>query len=506
MIRLFYKGHENGAGLKALLELFYGKSEAARLKLGEEILKGFTAESADEVCFLSELGPDSLSFKRLEQQKDGRMLSECLEQRAPASDLRRQIKRQAYRVLSDYSGIRWPWGSLTGIRPTYIADELIREKGSKAAEQILLESYRLKPEKAELALRTAKAEQAILQSLPRRSYAVYVGIPFCPSRCSYCSFTTPEGIGREDSLGDLFLDALEYEIRDFLSWHEALGGRLRALYIGGGTPAALSEERLERLIGLLKRLPLEEDGEVTFEAGRCDVLNERKFRLLRDASYTKICLNPQSLNEETLRRVGRPGSAEDFFRCFETARACGMDNINLDLIAGLDPEPAELLDHLNRLLALKPESITLHTLALKRGSERDLKRNAKGEAKRILPEPALELVLDRAQKRLIDHNYEPYYLYRQKYGRGGLENVAFAEAGRACVYNIMMMSDRFPIVSFGSPAMSKALRGNRIKRLASPKSLRVYLEGGHEYTVKKRELFLSEQEKDPLKTAGGAAK
>lgn len=497
MIAVYASGHQQLSGLKALLELFAGKSRPSAALLDGEALNGFAADSDKNLIFLSELDEKNLSLFLLREGEEGTLRrAQNLESCPRAVDLKRQIKRQFYRGLSDLTGIEWPWGSLTGIRPTYIAAELLREHTAEEAKRILLEDYRLKEEKAELALFMAGAEEAIMAGLPERAYAAYIGIPFCPSRCAYCSFTTPESVLKDESAEEAFMDYLERDIDYFLNYAPRLNRSLEALYIGGGTPAALSEKNFRRLLELARRLPLSPHAEITVEAGRADVMNEAKVRALADAGIERICLNPQTLNEETLRRVGRRGSIRELKNIYDLARAYGIKSINLDLIAGLDSDVTELLSHVEKLISWEPESITLHTLALKRGSAYDLSLREAGKEQRIRPEPQLEKVLYEAQQRLRRAGYAPYYLYRQKYGRSGLENTAFAKKGHACVYNIMMMSDRYPVAGFGSPSMSKAFAGGRLKRLASPKSLSACLKSGSRFQEKKAALLQAE-------TAGG---
>ncbi len=481
MATVLLDGHAEAGGAKALLELFYGPASAISNEVNGQQLEGFLS-GTPEPCFISTVRPECVA---IEMPTGDILISEPV-----ASDLKRQIKRQLYRVLAEASGLNWPWGSLTGIRPTYVAGELLLSFSPEEAYRRLTEDYAVSPGKAALALRTAEAEEAICARLDPGAYAVYVGVPFCPTRCSYCSFTTEEGIGTAETLGDRYLDSLELEIQDFLKWRERPGQDLVAVYVGGGTPAALTEEQFARLLKLIKTLPAATNCEWTVEAGRADVLTEAKLAALNSAGIKRICLNPQTMHDSTLARVNRRGTSRQFRETFHLARAHGMTMIQTDLIAGLRGEGwQELRLSLEDVISLEPDAITLHTLARKRGSAHSDQVRSGRDTWRNLPDPELEEAIAEAQRLLESEGYSPYYLYRQHYALGGLENVSFARAGKHTQYNVMMMSDRYPIVSFGCPAISKQIQGRKSLRLAAPKSLRGYLDISAPFLERKRVLF-----------------
>ncbi len=456
MASVTFTGHTHGSGLKALLELFYGESQT--------IPGGFRA------------GPSEPLFQSF--AAEGQIISSCQDHviaELAEPDPRRQIKRQMYKLMAQVSGIHWPWGSLTGIRPTYIAAELLTRSDPGTASDLLVDSYAVSPAKAALAIHTAEKETQLLQRLPEGAYAAYIGVPFCPTRCAYCSFTTQEGIGTSALYADRYLDRLEAEVRNFTP--AAGETELCTLYVGGGTPAALSERQFERLLQIMHLLPLAPDCEKTIEVGRADVLSKAKYDVLRDYAVTRICLNPQTMQERTMRRINRPGTPADYEASFAKARQAGISTINMDLIAGLPGEDAaDLADSVRRVLELAPESITIHTLARKRGSDWNRELLEHEQTAKITPEPCLEAALAEAQALVQDAGYKPYYLYRQHYGRGGLENVAFAKPGSETVYNVLMMSDLFSVRGFGTPSVTKVLADGKIKRSFSPKSLLTYLE------------------------------
>lgn len=494
MLEVLYSGHKHGSGLKALLELFCGPADASVNRFEGKTLNGWkTRSNSADVILLSCLTDEKASVFTLCTDDQGLLtIGSAVEEAPRETDPRRQIKRQLYRALSGITGIEWPWGSLTGIRPTYVAGELLN--GGLSAEQVelaLRQDYNVSKAKAELAVAAAAAEEEILQTLPPDAYAVYVGVPFCPTRCSYCSFTTQEGIGSAARLGDAYLDRLEAEVEDYLHWQsETELGSLMAVYVGGGTPAALDDWQFRRLLQIIRRLPAAANCEWTVEAGRADVVTEAKLQALCNAGIKRICLNPQTMSEVTQGRIGRRTAPGQFQQVYASARRNGQDIVNMDLIAGLPGEGAEdLLNSTREVLDLAPEAITLHTLAMKRGSEQSNSVQTGTADWRALPQLALAAGLQRAQELLRSRGYRPYYLYRQHYALGGLENVSFARPGAETIYNVMMMSDRCSIVSFGSPAVSKRVKGKQAVRLGAPKSLRAYLDGGETFFERKRSLF-----------------
>jgi oxygen-independent coproporphyrinogen-3 oxidase len=390
----------------------------------------------------------------------------------PECDLRRVLKRQLYFVLSEVLDLKYPWGSLTGVRPTSMVDQGLVDSGRlKEAGQMLEDVWGVSKEKAALAVRTAAAEQKTLLSLPDDAYVVYVGIPFCPSRCAYCSFISRDAVRQSDLL-EPYVDALIDELRIAFSGGAESFGTVAAVYVGGGTPTVLDIRLLEKLLVCLRELfPVCAD--FTVEAGRPDTLDAGKFSLLKDHKISQICLNPQTMNDETLRRVGRNHSSDAICRAFEAARAYGFDSINMDLIAGLPGEvPADFLFSVDELIGLGPEKITLHSLALKRGAgmTEDLREKA------ARPDRFWSEAFSEAISRLEAKGLSPYYLYRQKYAHAGLENVGFALPGKAGVYNVAMMSDRVAVLGFGSGATSKFIDGEIAKRQINAKDAKLYIE------------------------------
>ncbi|HNZ63929.1 MAG TPA: coproporphyrinogen dehydrogenase HemZ, partial [Bacillota bacterium] len=425
----------------------------------------------------------------------------------PGDERRREVKRQLYAVLSRETGIGFPWGSLTGVRPTQIvvqewerallgmSPEQARRGGrSDQAQRVcgevigrLIRDWYVSEPKAELAFETALAEQRVLSAFldnPHRS-VVYVGLPFCPSRCSYCSFIAQDARRHRESL-EPYVDAVIEEARGVFS--RGFHGEAAAVYFGGGTPTSLPPPLFKRYVeGVLETIPLAPGAELTMEAGRPDTIDAEKLEVIRENRFTRLCINPQTMHDETLKAIGRGHSAGDTVKAFSLARAIGFDDINMDLIAGLPGENAEdLLRSVRWLLELAPESITLHTLAVKRGSG----LIARGVPHALFhPDEALIGAVETAHALLRQSGYAPYYLYRQKNCRSGLENTGFARDGYASLYNVAMMSDRVPVIGLGSGSTSKAVSGRQTSRVCNPKDLLVYIQRVREQIARKRALF-----------------
>lgn len=401
---------------------------------------------------------------------------------------RREIKRQLYCQLELLTDIHFPWGSLTGVRPTQIIFEsfVLCEYDNSKTIDYLTDYWRLSPAKAELGLITAIAEQGIMSKLDKNDLFVYAGVPFCPGRCSYCSFISRDAFRQADWL-EPYADTVVLEAKLVF---EQIKRPVSALYLGGGTPTSLPDGAFARLLeGLVRYVPLKQGAEWTVEAGRPDTISKTKLDLIRQAGANRICINPQTMNDETLRRIRRNHTAAQTIEAYEMAREAGFSHINMDLIAGLPGEsPEQLLRSLNELLMLGPESITIHTLALKRSSH--LQEQSQ-EAVRLLhlPQAELSAAIAEAGSRLRENDFYPYYLYRQKEVAGGLENTGFARPGQACVYNVAMMSDRFDVIGLGSGAISKRVDGTRVRRSPNSKDLLNYQQRIEELARRKIDLF-----------------
>ena len=402
---------------------------------------------------------------------------------------KRQLKRAAktgcFLLMRELTGISPPWGSLTGIRPTRLMYEL-RERGvtGEAAERDMQERFYVSPEKTRL-LSDILAMQRGLIDTPDDEYDLYIGIPFCTTRCAYCSFASGElGDGR---LVEPYLAALKREMALDAALMDELGLKIRAAYMGGGTPTALTAIQMDGLLREANRL-FPGAREWTVEAGRPDTIDRDKLRALQDNGVTRISVNPQTFSDETLRVIGRAHTAAQTVEAYELARSMGFDHINMDLIAALPGEGEEdFFRSLARTIELAPESITVHTLAIKRSSRLHEQGYAQADAE------AAARMVDGARRALHEAGYAPYYLYRQKYMAGNLENVGYAKPGCACLYNIDNMEETTRILAQGAGAITKWLfpRERRIERAPNVRNIEQYISRVDEMAARKRALILS---------------
>ena len=386
------------------------------------------------------------------------------------------IKLSFYRAVHTATGKRPHWGALTGIRPGKLASSLIEAGHSPARVQNILESqYYVSPQRAALCMDTAKAALTAKAGLhPARDVCLYVGIPFCPTRCAYCSFVS-NAVERSMHLVEPFLSALYREIEATAEVVRGLGLRVRALYIGGGTPTTLSAEQLGRLTGELRRqFNLSHLTEYTVEAGRPDTVDFEKLTILRQAGVNRISINPQSMAHHVLEAMGRNHSPEDILRAMEEVRRVDFPSVNMDIIAGLPADcPDGFFKTLDQVLQFQAENITVHTLSLKKGSK------IMTESPALPTEEAVGEMLDGAMPALRRGGYVPYYLYRQKFIAGGFENVGWCKPGRESLYNIAIMEELVSILSLGGGGSTKlaAPKTGRIQRIFNAKYPYEYLKG-----------------------------
>ncbi|MBO5460268.1 MAG: coproporphyrinogen dehydrogenase HemZ [Ruminococcus sp.] len=382
------------------------------------------------------------------------------------SDIEEGLDRQAkkmrvtkivYDFLTRQSGRHLAWGMLTGVRPTKLAMQKI-ESGMNEEESktFLIEKYGLSDEKAALAVDIAVREKKLLSCLDYKDgFSLYAGIPFCPSICSYCSFSSsPIALWREKT--DAYLEALCKELEAIARITK--GKKLNTIYIGGGTPTTLEAEQLEKLLATIDRnFSFEHLLEYTIEAGRPDSITEEKLKVMKNHPVTRISVNPQTMQQKTLDVVGRKHTVQDVKDIFKMARELGFDNINMDLIAGLPGETAEdMLDTLRQIDELSPDSLTVHSLAIKRAAR--MNREEQGVN---LGEEIAQMVEDSAEcaKRL---DLLPYYLYRQKNIAGNFENVGYAKVDKAGIYNILIMEEKQTIYAAGAGATTKIVLPEKI--------------------------------------------
>lgn len=385
----------------------------------------------------------------------------------------RLVKLAFYRAALA-SGLPKPeWGSLSGVRPAKLMDAYLREGLSpRAAKGRFMREYFVSGSRAQLCLDAALAAQEAARSLGERDVCLYVGIPFCPTRCAYCSFVS-QSVEKSMKLMEPFLDALLLDIRATAAETRLAGLRPVALYMGGGTPTTLSAAQLERLCAALEReFDLSALREYTVEAGRPDTITAEKLRVLRAHGVGRVSVNPQTMSDSVLEAIGRRHTAQDIVDALALVRECGGFEVNMDLIAGLPTDTAGGFSRtLDAVLSLAPENVTVHTLSLKRGSGLTL-------AGRPLPEAGeVRAMLDEAMERLAGSGYAPYYLYRQKNMAGGFENVGWTKPGSENLYNICIMEELCSILAMGAGGSTKLVAdgGKRIKRFIAPKYPQEYI-------------------------------
>lgn len=402
-------------------------------------------------------------------------------------DRHEEFKKALYLELSSFTGKTLPWGYLTGVRPSKIAFAMLEEGAGDG--EILREfeqKHLTRPDKAKLALTVAKREREIIGMRPfSDGYSLYIGIPFCPTTCLYCSFPSYSIEGRQNQV-EPYIDALIHEMRE--SARIMAGKRLDTIYFGGGTPTALSASQLDRLLSALCEIfPVDGAMELTVEAGRPDSVTPEKMETLKRHGVTRVSVNPQTMNDKTLEIIGRRHSAAQVREAFAMARAAGFDNINMDMILGLpgeeEPEVAKTLEEIE---ALGPESLTVHSLAIKRAAALNVKRILYRDLS-LVNSDALVGMTHEAAARL---GLSPYYMYRQKNMAGNFENVGFAKVGKECLYNILIMEEVQTIVACGAGAATKRVFGNgRIERAMNVKDITSYIERTDEMIGRKQKLF-----------------
>ncbi len=362
-----------------------------------------------------------------------------------------------YKILQKFTGITQPWGVLTGVRPVKLLRKLGEEVGEENARKKFREDFFVSNQKLLLAEETEKNEKQILSLSRPDSFSLYVGIPFCPSRCSYCSFVM-SSIERAEKLIDPYVNLLCDEIKATAEIASSLGLRLETVYFGGGTPTTLNAEQLNSVLGTVnKYFDMKTCREFTVEAGRPDTIDSERLFALKENKVDRISINPQTTNNDVLKNIGRKHTAEQFFSAFELARKCGFGNINTDLIAGLPSDSYDSFKNsLNSIRKLSPECITVHTLCMKRAST----LTTQGVTMNKFDAEQTEKMLDYTQKELVNDGYIPYYMYRQSRMVGNLENVGWSKKGFESLYNVYVMDETHTILACGSGGVTK-LKNNR---------------------------------------------
>ncbi len=388
-----------------------------------------------------------------------------------------------------------PWGALSGVRPTKLATKVLLEGGREQdADRMLRDVYFVTPERRRLCLDASRHTLEAAQLLAPDDLSLYIGIPFCPTRCAYCSFVS-ESVERFGEFLPPFLDCLIREIEYTGALLKRSGWHIRSLYIGGGTPTTLSTPQMTRLLDAIgTHFDLSRSLEFTVEGGRPDTLDLAKLRAIRAGGATRISINPQTMSDSVLRAIGRRHTAAETVEAFRMAREAGFDDINMDLIAGLPGDtPASFSETVRQVLALEPSNVTVHTLALKKGADLFQRRVT------LPTREDVAQMLDASGRQLRAAAFEPYYLYRQKYMSGSFENVGWCRAGYTGYYNIYMMEELHSILSLGGGGMNKInLPAGALERFHNPKYPQDYIQRIDTVLRQKDEIFaLLEQTRAP---------
>ena len=466
----------------------------------------YAAEQA-VMAFLPEFSPDDRLVSALEGASAealltyrGKIFTGRAESRDPLPEKpllrkraqQRLVKESVFRASAEALGAPPPWGSLTGVRPGKLAARHMEEKGRDVAETAawLEEEYALSPRRAMLCAEAAAAGLAVKDGLEEKDIILFAGIPFCPTRCAYCSFVS-HSVDKSLKLVEPYVEALCGEMKTAGRLVREAGLRVRAVYWGGGTPTTLTAEQLSRCLDALgEAFDLSASGEYTVEAGRPDTVTPEKLTILQEKGVTRISINPQTMDDRVLAAIGRRHSAEEVRRAYALAREHFGGQINMDLIAGLPEDNAGgFRRSLEEVLALGPENVTVHTLTRKRGADLN------GMALQGLPGETVGEMLDDAMERLPALGYAPYYLYRQKFSAGGYENVGWAKPGTECVYNVAMMEELCGVLSLGAGGATKRVfPDGKILRCFNKKYPYEYIGSLEAAAAEKRALFLGEGE------------
>ena len=385
--------------------------------------------------------------------------------------LQRIVKHSFFKAAMHFIESPPVWGSLTGIRPAQIAAKaLLSGKSEDSSVKLLIREYYVSPKRAVLCVNAARSAVRLRQSLEPLDIALYIGIPFCPSRCAYCSFVS-NSVEKSFGLVEPFAKALLREIREISGLVASLGLRIITVYIGGGTPTALPEEDFSEVMRAIRdSFDMAHVREYTVEAGRPDTINGRIPEIIRRFGARRVCINPQSMSGEVLAAIGRKHTPEDVADAVRLVRQSGL-SLNMDIIAGLPGDTTVgFRNTLDAVLAFEPENITIHTLSLKKGSRIMLEGTAKPDGADVAA------MLDHASRRLMETGYSPYYLYRQKFTSGGFENTGWCLPGHEGIYNICMMEELCTVLALGGGAVTKLVSPDgRIERIFNAKYPREYI-------------------------------
>ncbi|NBG89153.1 coproporphyrinogen dehydrogenase HemZ [Isachenkonia alkalipeptolytica] len=494
MIQVVLKGHKNIYDTRELTKLFVSEVE---------VLEDIADLSGEENFVISQLEKDALGNHQALAQGNihGHTANYQVPVESPEEGLtpreralaydkyqREALRSTLFMVLRELTGKKPVWGIFTGIRPVKIVQNMLEASKNyqEIFEELTKEKY-LKEEKAQLLIDIAKKERDLIYPLEQRAVNIYISIPFCPSRCYYCSFPSND-LHRKDREVQEYLTNLHKELEASIKILNQKNIKVNTLYVGGGTPSILNRQQFEDLFTLLKELQgYSRLQEITVEAGRPDTFSVEVLQCLKDQGVGRISLNPQTMNQETLVAIGRKHSPEEIHRAYEMIQKVGFDSVNMDLIVGLPGETAASLDHtLKEIEKLQPENLTVHTLAVKTNSY--FKEHPE---LLTLGEEGVLSMLKKVEAFTEDQDYTPYYMYRQKNMLGNFENVGYSKRGKESLYNMKIMSEKETILGFGAGAVSKVvnLETDEVQRVPNIKGLGHYMDRIDEALEKKKEIL-----------------
>lgn len=443
-MNLYVKNHNFHFELENLTRLFFPNEKITVIRDFSEPQPPYIyTEVSDEITISVNIG----SFNK----------SETAVKKLTDDDNELVSAQLLYKLLCDFTGLTQPWGILTGVRPVKLLRRLAEESNEEQAVKKFEKDFFVSNEKIALSRETEHNERKILELSKPESFSLYVGIPFCPSRCSYCSFVMAS-IERAEKLIEPYTKLLCEEIKRTAEIANKFGLRLETVYFGGGTPTTLSAEQLDTVLGTVnKSFDMSTCREFTVEAGRPDTIDIAKLFALKENKVDRISINPQTVNDEVLKTIGRKHTAQQFFDAFELARKCGFDNINTDLIAGLPTDtPESFKNSLDSIVRLNAECITVHTLCMKRAS----RLTTEGVTLDLQQARDAREMLAYTQNILGQNEYIPYYMYRQSRMVGNLENVGWSKKGFESLYNVYVMDETHTILACGSGGVTKLKRNN----------------------------------------------
>lgn len=454
-----------------------------------EVLHTVEANSKYAVCEVLENGDDTIARVKLCLENGEAEFSAVVDKEIPDTkkETQHELGRQLFYCFEKITGYRPDWGILTGVRPAKLFSRYCNEYGTDYAESFFKNKFLVNEQKLELCKKAVAGEENIVKLSKNNSFSLYLSIPFCPSRCSYCSFVS-HSVEKAQDIIPQYVELLCRELEITAEISKNLNLRLETVYIGGGTPTTLNAEQLNRVLGTVNRsFDMSGVREFTVEAGRPDTIDADKLRAIKQNGVTRISINPQTMNDSVLECIGRRHTAKDTVEAFNLAREIGFDNINMDLIAGLPSDTFDSFKNtLKDILKLDPESVTVHSLSMKRAST----LNQAGQHSEIEMGAEASKMVGYAREILEQNQILPYYMYRQSKTVGNLENVGYAKRGFEGLYNVYIMDETHTILACGASAVTK-LKDNtqkNIKRIFNFKYPYEYISGFDELISRKTEI------------------